>query len=117
MSREKALEYYRNKNANRMNCAQAVIAAFKEKFGLSDDIVRLFASYGAGRAPGGECGACYAAKFMLKEKHPDEIQKCDEVFLSNAGSNKCREIRKLKKLPCTGCVEKAAEFIEKIPGG
>ena len=31
---------------------------------------------------------------------------------SVAGSLKCREIKALKKLPCIGCVEKAAEVVE-----
>ena len=117
MSRQKAVDYYLNKNTNNLNCAQAVISAFKEKFSLSEDSVGLFGSYGSGRAPGGECGAYYAAKFILNGKHQDKIRECEEMFLSHAGSTKCREVRQLNKLPCIGCIEKAAQFIEGLQKG
>lgn len=118
MSTEKAKDYYLNKSGKgKLNCGQAVIAAFIDKFLLDENAIRLFAAYGSGRAPGGECGACYAAKFILKGNHPEKISQCEDAFVSKAGSTKCKEIRRLKKLPCVGCVETAAEFVDNIAGG
>lgn len=117
MSREKAKAYYSDKSSRgRLNCAQAVIAAFKEKFNLDENAVHLFAPYAGGKAPGGECGALCAAKFILNEGNRDKIEACESVFLAAAGSTKCKEIRQLKKLPCAGCVETTAGFLEKVEG-
>lgn len=117
MSIEKAKEYYLNKSGKgKLNCAQAVTAAFGQKFSASPDTMKLFATYGSGRAPEGECGAYYAAKYLLKEKHQDKIQECEDIFTARAGSTKCKEIRKLKRLPCVGCVETAATFLDRTGG-
>ena len=113
MSRIKAKELYMGLNGNKKhNCAQAVIAGFKDKFSLEDELVASFAGYGGGKAPEGCCGALYAAQHVLKSASSEEIEKCNEAFIKAAGSNKCREIRSMKKLVCLGCVEKAAEFLE-----
>lgn len=98
----------------RMNCAQSVISAFKEKYNLSADTVEAFGAYGGGRAPDGLCGALYAAMHILKENAG--IEKCNELegyFIAQAGSVKCREIRMCKKLSCLDCVEKSSEFLDK----
>lgn len=117
MSVDKAKGYYLNKyGIGKLNCGQAVIAAFREDFSLDKDAVASFAKYGSGRAPEGVCGALYATRFLLKDKHQDRIKDCEDNFLASAGSTKCREIRRLRKLPCIGCVEKSAELIEKIHG-
>lgn len=118
MSKEKAKEYYTHKRgAKKLNCAQAVIAAFTEKFLLDENSVGLFASFGRGMAPGGVCGAYYAAKFIMGDDHGDDIKRCGDTFLSKAGSLKCKEIRQGKKLSCVGCVETASEFLEGVKGG
>lgn len=115
MSVTKAKAYYNDRSGpKKLNCAQAVIAAFREKFGLDENAVQLFASFGSGKAPEGECGALYAAKFILKDDHPDKLEECRNIFISKAGSAKCKEIRKINKLPCIGCVETVAEFLEKV---
>lgn len=114
MSTEKAKAIYRNKGCNKLNCGQAVIAAFEENFPIGEDTIKLFAAYGSGRAPEGLCGAYYAAKYLLKDD--DKIKKLEESFIADGGSIKCRELRKLRKLPCIGCVEKAANFIETTCG-
>lgn len=112
---EKAKKHYKgNGGAGKLNCAQAIIAAFGDKFSVSDHTIKIFAAYGAGMAPGGECGTFCAAKFLLSAKHKDMIGVCEEMFKTEAGSAKCKEIRAIKKLPCLGCVEKIAEFLEKI---
>jgi sulfur dioxygenase len=115
MSKEKAIAYYTDKNkGKKLNCAQSVIAAFRNKFLLDENIVELFASLGSGKAPEGECGAYYAVKYILGAHRKESIEKCRGIFLSKAGSIKCREIRQGKKLSCIGCVETASEFLEGI---
>ncbi len=115
MSVAKAKAYYTDRSGpKKLNCAQAVIAAFREKFGLDENAVNLFASFGSGKAPEGECGALYAAKFILNGNHRDKLEECRNVFMSKAGSVKCKEARQLKKLPCVGCVETMAEFLDKV---
>jgi hypothetical protein len=112
MSKRKSTDHYLGINeSKKMNCAQAVIAGFKDKFSLKDELVATFASHGGGKAPEGYCGALYAARHILKES-PGEIGKCTEAFIKAAGSTKCREIKSLKKLSCMGCVEMVAELLE-----
>ena len=115
MSKEKAKEYFAHKIGDKkLNCCQSVIAAFTDKFLLDENRVGLFAAYGSGRAPEGECGAFYAAQFIMGAKRKDEIERFRDIFLSKAGSLKCKEIRQGRKLSCAGCVEAAAEFLESI---
>ena len=112
MSVEKAKAYHADKaGPKKMNCAQAVIAAFKEKYDLPADAVDMFASFGAGRAPEGQCGALYAAKYILEKSDKGKIALSEKIFIASAGSAKCKEIRKMNKLSCSGCVEKAAGFL------
>ncbi|MDP3791334.1 MAG: C-GCAxxG-C-C family (seleno)protein [Candidatus Omnitrophota bacterium] len=114
MSVAKAKAYYTDRSGpKKLNCAQVVIAAFREKFDLDENTVHLFASFGSGRAPEGECGALYAAKFILDKNYQDKTEECRNIFMSKAGSIKCKEIRRLKKLSCIGCVETAAGFLDK----
>ncbi|MFA6293664.1 MAG: C-GCAxxG-C-C family (seleno)protein [Victivallales bacterium] len=115
MSIVKAREYYLGINGKiKHNCAQAVIAGFKEKISLDDGLVAAFAAHGGGKAPEGCCGALYAARHILKDNGDLEIEKCNEVFIKAAGSHKCKEIRSMKKLSCLGCVERVAEILERI---
>ena len=115
MSKKKVNELYLGLNGNRKhNCAQAVIAGFKDKFSLKDELVANFAGYGGGKAPEGFCGALYAVRHILKDKSAAVIEECSKAFVKAAGSNKCREIRSMKKLSCLGCVEKAAEVLDEI---
>ena len=114
MTFEKAKDYYLNKEGNeRSNCGQAILKAFQEKFSLSDDVISQFKAYGAGKAPEGFCGALYAAKVILEKQSPEKSQDVEKAFLACAGSTKCKEIRALHKLSCLGCIEKAAEWLEK----
>ncbi len=115
MSVEKAKANYMPKGAQKkMSCGQSVISAFKDKFSLDDSVIASFAAYGGGKAPGGVCGAYYAAQYILNLKNKDKAKECEDVLVSHAGSLKCKEIRQLKRLPCIGCVEKMAEILEKL---
>lgn len=49
----------------RYNCAQAILAAYKEKLNVACDVITEYKSYGGGRAEGGLCGALYAGLFLL----------------------------------------------------
>jgi hypothetical protein len=113
MSKKKVNELYLGLNGSRKhNCAQSVVAGFKDEFLLNDETVAAFAAHGGGKAPEGLCGALYAARQLLQNVKPDEMEKITESFIGAAGSGKCREIRSGKTLSCLGCVGKAAEILE-----
>lgn len=88
----------------RLNCAQAVLAGFS----VDEVTIINFDNAGNGNAPEGWCGAAEGAAFLLQDR-----KKVEEYFIAQAGSTKCAEIRKLRKLSCIGCVEKAAELVHK----
>jgi hypothetical protein len=111
----KAKNHYLGKTQPRLNCAQAVIKAFEERFGINEATFKKFASYGGGGAPEGLCGAYCAARHLIEIRSPDKVKEFEDFFLAQAGSLKCTEIRKDKKLSCLGCVEKAAEFTAGLP--
>lgn len=98
----------------RLNCGQSVIEAFKDKFPLDEAVFEEFKNYSAGRAPGGLCGAFYAAERILEKHSPEKIKESRKYLSGHAGSLQCRDIRKLKKLPCVGCVEKTSEILDKL---
>lgn len=98
----------------RLNCAQAVLCAFKEKFNIEGDLVEAFKAYGGGRAPGGVCGAYYAAKCIIDRCDKEKEDELKQYFLEHAGALECSSIKGLRKLSCVGCVEKGSEFIEKM---
>ncbi|MFA6418201.1 MAG: C-GCAxxG-C-C family protein [Candidatus Margulisiibacteriota bacterium] len=108
----KAKNHYLGKGTPRLNCAQSVIKAFQEHFGHDDKAVAEFLACGSGNAPGGVCGAYYAARHLLEKKSPDKISEFDSWFKEKACSLSCKEIRQGRKLSCLGCVEKAAEFVK-----
>ena len=115
MSAIKAKNNYTGQGGcQRMNCAQAVISAFKEDFNIGEDMVDTFGSYGGGRAPEGLCGAYYAVKSILSKQDPSKLEELEKHFLEHAGALECSNIKGLKKLSCVGCVEKSSEFLEKL---
>ena len=115
MSKEKAkIHFLGQAGHKKLNCGQALVTAFQDKFLLSEVIVTQFAGYGSGKAPEGYCGAFYAAKIILSESHPDKLKECEDMFLSQAGSTKCKNIRASHKMSCGDCVERVAQYLEKI---
>lgn len=110
----KARNNYTGQNGTRMNCAQSVVSAFKDIFGLEDDMIETFRAYGGGRAPGGLCGAYYAAKCIIEKVDKEKAAELDKYFISHAGALNCSNVRSLKRLSCVGCVEKGSEFLESI---
>lgn len=108
-----AKNYFLGKEGlKRLNCAQSVISAFKDKYSIDNETVELFELYGGGKAPEGMCGAYYAAKFALEQRSPEKLEEFEKYFIDLAGSVSCHQIRANKKLSCLGCVEKSAEFIK-----
>ncbi|MBF0386894.1 MAG: C-GCAxxG-C-C family protein [Candidatus Omnitrophica bacterium] len=115
MSIEKARAHYAGKDGHaKLNCAQTIINAFKDKFSYSDDTVARFAGHGGGRAPEGECGSLYAARFLLDKAPSSIIKECESALRERAGSTKCREIRAGHKLSCLGCVETVAAYVYQV---
>ena len=96
--------------AQHFNCAQAVASAFETQFGVSEALIKDYASKGGGRAEGGMCGALYAARQLLGDGiRADALQ---EQFETLAGDTTCRQVRQAKKLTCRGCVRTAAALVE-----
>lgn len=60
--REKALDYFKRK----FHCSQAVLAAFADDCGLTEEqALRLGACFGSGMRKGEVCGACTGALMVL----------------------------------------------------
>jgi hypothetical protein len=73
-------------------------------------MIDSYSAYGGGRAEDGLCGALYAAKTQIND--PKKTGLLNKEFLKKTGSVKCREIMKLKKLPCADCVDLAAKIVD-----
>ncbi|MBQ8922602.1 MAG: C_GCAxxG_C_C family protein [Oscillospiraceae bacterium] len=103
-----------------MSCSAAVLCAFREDAGLSEEEARqLAAQYAGGRM--GTCGAVLAAKTVLIRKFGEDDPRAallEEQFTEMNRSALCRELkggltgRPLRS--CRGCVTDAAELLEKL---
>lgn len=91
------------------NCAQAIAVGFGR-----DELAAVLQNSGGGRAPGNRCGALHAA--MLIAGVPDAEALRNE-FVSGLGSESCSELKQKLQIPCTRCVEFAAELLEKYQSG
>lgn len=120
------------RNENGYNCAQAVLCAYADLFGLDEkQAYKLAEGFGTGMGGMGDtCGAVTAA-FMLiglknssgelgdKSTRPDtykQIRELAECFKAEAGSILCRELKGstgLTVYPCPKCIETAAKLFEK----
>jgi hypothetical protein len=115
MSKVKAKAHFLGQHGHKkLNCGQTIVNAFKDKFSLSDEMIVQFEGYGGGKAPEGHCGAFYAAKVILGNRHPDKLKECESSLLTATGSTKCKDIRSSRKLSCIGCVEKISESLENL---
>jgi len=96
-------------NDEKFNCAQSILRGFKEHFEVSDHDIAEARKIGGGRAENGLCGALHSAITLAG----DEKKKTFIItnFIEAAGSDKCREIRKINRLKCSACVELAAELL------
>ena len=115
MTKEKAKDYFLGRQGClKLNCCQSVIAAFKDKLDLPENLISECGAYGSGKAPEGYCGAFYAAKKILESRYPEVLRQCEIAFLADAGSVKCKGIRSAHKMSCVECVEKASAFINSL---
>ena len=110
MVAEKAAGYFTG--SPRYNCAQSVLKAFQEVCHVSEEQVADFRRMGGGRAEGGLCGALYAARALCSE--PEALAELETRFEREAGSIRCREIRKLNRLKCEDCVRLAAAALNEL---
>ena len=93
----------------RLNCAQSVLRAFQQQMGVSEHAVEQARQLGGGRAEEGRCGALHAALQLIDGNAMRSSIR--EAFVTRAGSEKCREIRKRNSLGCAQCVELAAALL------
>ena len=101
--KEKALDYF----GRHFHCSQAILAAYSDKCGLTEEqALRLGACFGSGMRKGEVCGACTGALMVLgalygqhdetdlpsrerANKVNDEMMK---RFAEKAGTYMCRDI-------------------------
>lgn len=117
MNHDKAKNLFLGKypGQKRLNCAQAIAFTFKDKYSfITDATIKEFKEMGHGKAPKGDCGMLYAAKYIFENNgQSDKVQAFEKYFIEFAGSPKCAEIIKKKIEFCAQCIIKTAEFIDK----
>lgn len=114
---EKAVENHKNFYP----CSAAVLCAFADETGLSQEEAKRTAMPFAGGKMG-KCGAVLAAEYVLKKKYPDsgeeKAEEFDRVFMGMNRSLMCRELKgSLTGTPlrsCLGCVADSAEILERM---
>lgn len=129
---KKAVELRNNKG---YNCAQAVLCAYADMFGLDESAAyKIAEGFGSGMGGMGDtCGAVTAAFMLIGLKNGSglpgdkstraatyrQIREFSDAFKAKAGSVICRELKGeggRPVYPCPACIETAAELIEKTAG-
>ncbi|MBQ3634802.1 MAG: hypothetical protein II951_04205 [Bacteroidales bacterium] len=107
----KATDTFRHP-AYRHNCAQALAFKYHADLGLSpEQALEKFADLAAGRAPGGLCGALFAAQQILPSK-ADEVTK---AFADKTdGYLTCKALKGEGRVPCPLCVDLADSVVERL---
>jgi C_GCAxxG_C_C family probable redox protein len=117
---EKAVEYKKS-----CNCAQAVLLAFQEEMGKSEEeLLALGSGFGSGMGGmeatcGALCGAAIAAGILNKSATPTKTmtKAMLQEFKENAGATICGELKGIetKKMLCScdDCVRHAVIALEK----
>lgn len=90
------------------NCAQAVLHGYQRVTGDRGLPVACYKPYGGGRAPGGVCGALYAACELAPERSGELMR----AFEARAGSTLCTAIKLDSKYPCVSCVGDGAALLQ-----
>ena len=113
-------------NKRSMNCCQAVLMAFPDVTGLSEEtIMRLGAAFGSGMGGmDGTCGALCGAEMVLGMKAYEgkplhaKAGAMHQAFRERAGSTICRELKGIDTgkilCSCEDCVRHAVEIAEDI---
>ena len=103
-----------------MSCSAAVLHAFREDAGLSENDASAAAAPMAGGKMG-KCGAVLAAESVLARKfgrNDPRIAELDARFKQMNQSLLCKELRgdltKKRLRSCRGCVTDAAEILEEL---
>lgn len=101
--KEKALDYFNRK----FHCSQAVLAAYADECGLSEELaLKLGACFGSGMRKGEVCGACTGALMVLGAMYgqydkadPESRTRANEVndkmmegFAKVSGSYICNDL-------------------------
>ena len=105
--KEHALKVFRQP-PERLNCAQAVLHAWREVSGDTSIALADLKQCGGGRAPDGICGALHAACMVA----PDRVAAMKQNFAARLGSLYCKELRAAKVHSCETCVVHAAELLQ-----
>ncbi|MBD3241124.1 MAG: hypothetical protein GF331_11105 [Chitinivibrionales bacterium] len=98
----------------RGNCAQAVLHAFRDCFGVSAQDITDARRLGNGRAEHGYCGALSAALRLVDERNRDAVR---DFFAARTGAVVCRDIRRARAATCAECVVAAAQAVSKSLSG
>jgi hypothetical protein len=99
---------------DRFNCAQSVLKAFQTEHAISDESIEELHRAGGGRVEGGLCGALHAGRILITDAR--SRAELDRRFEELAGALQCRNIRKINKLKCSGCVETVARLVSELKG-
>ena len=89
-----------------LNCAQAVAHAWAEG---DASILADHGCHGGGNAPGGECGALYAARCAAARSGGD-ADALGRQFTAIHGATTCRDLR-ARRIACSACVRTAADLV------
>ncbi len=110
----------------RMNCCQAVLTAFPDVTGLSEEtVMRLGAAFGSGMGGmEGTCGALCGAEMVLGMKAYEnkplhaKAKAMHQEFRKRAGATVCRELKGIDTgtalCSCDDCVRHAVEIAEEL---
>lgn len=98
---EQALSVFRTPPCH-YNCAQAVCAALGRR-----DLLEAMQFCGGGKAPGGMCGALYAA---VESCPPEKRSELSRHFVDKLGYSTCHALKKEGRIPCPVCVATAASL-------
>ncbi|HBI64254.1 MAG TPA: hypothetical protein DDX51_03955 [Clostridiales bacterium] len=106
------------------NCCQAVLAAFAEELGITDEQARrLGAAFGAGMGGmEGTCGALCGAELVLGIKEYSgkpilaQARSIHNAFQKKCGATICKDLKGVETgtmlCSCDDCVRSAAEIVE-----
>lgn len=99
-------------------CSAAVLCAFSDQTGLSDQAAKSEAAPFAGGKMG-KCGAVMSAEYVLQKKFGEEsakrIQEFEERFIrAGKGSLMCKDLRGKGPKSCRACVTDAAAILENM---
>ncbi len=110
----------------RYNCAQAVLCAFQEETGMTEEfLARLGAGFGSGMGGmEGTCGAMIGAEILLGLKEYQgrpvsrNAREMHQAFTEMCGASLCKDLkgRDTGKVicDCDDCVRHAVELAERL---